>query len=180
MRASFVIRVALGLVAYMALDARAGAYLGAESCKACHAAAYDAWQKSPHARAAERLTPDQAKQALCLQCHSPNAAASSGLTTGVSCETCHGGGAFYSPRYVMRDPELARAVGLVDADQKTCSVCHNDGSPSMRKFDLAEKMQLLDHWTPERQKRGGKKAKDAVGLRACPADFLSRALAANP
>ena len=164
----------------VASAALASPFQGAESCKSCHAGAYDAWQKTAHARSAEALTSDQKKQALCLACHSPSASASSGIVQSVSCESCHGAGQFYAPEYVMKDPELARAVGLIEVDPKTsCLVCHTDSSPSLVKFDVEKKRATVDHWTVERAKRGGKKAKDAVGMQSPARAFLAHALAAR-
>ena len=150
--------------------ALASPFQGAESCKSCHAAAYAAWSKTAHARSAETLSPEQRRQALCVACHSPSASASSGVVQSVSCESCHGAGQFYSPEYVMKDPELARAVGLVEIDPKTsCLVCHTDSSPSLTKFDVEKKLATVDHWTAERAKRGGKKAKSlSLNIRTEP------------
>ncbi len=138
--------------------AQAAGTLGAETCKSCHAEAYEAWSHSAHARSGTSLTPVQAKSALCAQCHIPSA----NVDASVSCESCHGAGAAYAPRYVMRDAELARAVGLVTPDSKTCAVCHTDSSPSLQKFDVAEKLPLIDHWSAERARRAGKKSAQNV------------------
>lgn len=53
----------------------------------------------------------------------------------------------------MRDAELARLVGLVDPTEKSCRTCHDDSSPSLRPFDFAEKLKLIDHWSVEKKKR---------------------------
>jgi hypothetical protein len=138
------------------LSAHAADFLGPESCKACHPAAFDAWKSSRHAHAKESLSPAQQKDARCLQCHSPNEADQ--RVSAVSCETCHGGGQAYSPAYVMKDAELARLVGLVDPSEKSCRNCHDASSPSLRAFDFVQKLKLIDHWTAERARRGAGKA----------------------
>jgi hypothetical protein len=140
--------------------ALAADFLGPESCKACHAAAYDAWKSSRHAHARESLSPAQQKDARCLSCHSPNEADQ--RVAAVSCETCHGGGHAYSAPYVMKDPELSRLVGLQDPSEKSCRNCHDTSSPSLRTFQFVEKLKAMDHWTVERQKRAA--AKKAAGV----------------
>jgi hypothetical protein len=136
---------------WVALPAAATDFMGAESCKACHAEAYAAWRTSKHARAYESLTEQQRKDARCVSCHAPDLA-SQGVA-GVSCETCHGGGQHYAPEYVMRDPELSRLVGLVDPSEKQCRVCHDASSPSLQPFHFGDKLKLIDHWTAERKRR---------------------------
>ncbi len=135
------------------LNAKAAGFIGSESCRACHQAAFDAWQASPHAKAMLSLTAEQQKDTRCLQCHARDQA--QGGDSGVSCETCHGAGGYYWPSYVMRDPELARATGLVNTkDTKGCLLCHDAASPSLTPFDAAQKMNAIDHWTKERAARG--------------------------
>src|SRR6478735_293629 len=126
-------------------------FLGPESCKACHPDAYTSWKSSKHARAKESLSPQQQKDSRCLSCHSPNE--SDQQVSQVTCESCHGGGQFYSPSYVMKDPELARLVGLTDPSEKACRTCHDASSPSLRPFNFVEKLKLIDHWSVEREKR---------------------------
>ncbi|HEY3447166.1 MAG TPA: multiheme c-type cytochrome [Myxococcales bacterium] len=155
--------LALSFLALL-LPARAGAAdpIGSENCKTCHATAYDAWQDSQHSRASVSLSPKQQKDARCLSCHSPDQAKG---VADVSCETCHGGGQFYSPKYVMKDAELARAVGLVDPSEKMCLKCHDANAPSLSTFKFAEKLKLIDHWSAERaarkEKADGAKAEKA-------------------
>jgi hypothetical protein len=45
----------------------------------------------------------------------------------------------------MRDPELARAVGLVDPGEKTCVGCHTESTPSLVRFEYARKLPLINH-----------------------------------
>jgi len=143
---------AAALIALAPSAALASELIGPETCKACHPAAYEAWKESPHARALEAVPEARRKDARCTACHAPE------LDKGaasVSCETCHGGGRLYAHAYVMRDRELARAVGLVDPGEKTCLGCHTDSTPSLQRFDFARKLPLIDHWTAERAERAG-------------------------
>jgi formate-dependent nitrite reductase cytochrome c552 subunit len=111
--------------------------VGPETCKACHPAAYETWRASPHARARESLPERSRNDKRCLSCHAPDL--EDGLA-GVSCEACHGPGRAYSAPYVMRDPELARAV------ERACAGCHTDSTPSLVKFEYARKLPLIKHW----------------------------------
>jgi hypothetical protein len=122
--------------------------VGPETCKACHPAAYEAWRTGPHARAYDSLPERNRKDKRCLSCHAP--LVDDGFVA-VGCESCHGGGAAYSARYVMRDPELSRAVGLLDPNERTCGGCHNESTPSLMKFEYARKLPLIEHWTAERE-----------------------------
>jgi hypothetical protein len=131
--------------------AAAADFVGAESCKACHPEAYQAWKQSKHARAYEALSPQQQKDARCISCHSPGPGEQG--TAGVTCETCHGGGQFYASSYVMKDSELARLVGLVDPSEKGCRTCHDASSPSLKPFEFVDKLKLVDHWSAERARR---------------------------
>jgi hypothetical protein len=121
----------------------AGDNVGPETCRACHPTAYDAWLASPHARAREALPERSRNEPRCLSCHAPGA--EDGLP-GVSCEACHGGGRVYAAPYVMRDPELARAVGLLDAGPRTCASCHTESTPSLVRFEYERKVLLIRHW----------------------------------
>jgi formate-dependent nitrite reductase cytochrome c552 subunit len=132
--------------------ALAADFTGPESCRACHADAYNAWRESKHARALDALAPEQQKDARCISCHAPNLAEQK--VSNVNCESCHGGGQYYASSYVMKDAELARLVGLQDQSEKKCRSCHDASSPSLRPFDFVEKLKLIDHWTVERAKRG--------------------------
>ena len=138
------------LVVSGAVSGTAGAadFVGPESCKGCHPAAYAAWQQSKHARANDSLSEAQKKDARCLSCHSPDQG-SQGVAH-VTCETCHGGGQYYSPGYVMKDAELARLVGLVDPSEKLCRTCHDASSPSLKPFNFVESLKAIDHWSAER------------------------------
>lgn len=139
----------------MALGLSAAAYgadfMGPESCKACHPAAYNAWKQSKHARAAEDLSPQQQKDPKCMSCHAPDLQEQK--VAGVSCETCHGGGQYYSASYVMKDPELARLVGLQDPSERTCRTCHDTSSPSLQPFNFQDKLKKMDHWTAEKAQK---------------------------
>jgi len=151
-RAFRCLRVAVPAAALASAAALGADYLGPESCQGCHPDAYAAWSVSKHARSTESLTRDQQRDPRCTACHSPNLAEQ--RVPAVSCETCHGGGQYYAPAYVMKDPELARLVGLLDPGERSCKSCHDPGSPSLRPFDFAAKLKAMDHWTQGSAPRG--------------------------
>jgi cytochrome c554/c'-like protein len=134
---------AAALLALLPAAATAQGYIGAETCKACHPAAYEAWSDGPHAHALDRLPEKSQKDPRCTSCHGPSAEAGA---QGVTCETCHGPGRMYAQSYVMRDRELARAVGLLVPGEKGCLACHTESTPSLRPFNYAERLPLIRHW----------------------------------
>ena len=73
-----------------ARSAGGGDQVGPETCKACHAAAYEAWRTGPHARSLEGLPAESREDPRCLSCHAPDA--DEGLPA-ITCEACHGPGA---------------------------------------------------------------------------------------
>jgi hypothetical protein len=50
----------------------------------------------------------------------------------------------------MRDPDLARAVGLADPGEKTCASCHTESTPSLVRFEYDRKLPLIRHWEEKR------------------------------
>jgi hypothetical protein len=162
-------RLALLLVLLASWSAIGHDFMGSESCQACHPDAYAAWQTTSHARSRDVLSPQQQKDMRCLSCHSPNQVEQ--RISHVACETCHGGGQYYSASYVMKDADLARLVGLVDPSEKSCRGCHDAASPSLKPFDFALKLKAIDHWSVERQKR---KETKAEGLPRLPTTHLAK------
>jgi hypothetical protein len=151
--------------------------VGPETCKACHPAAYEAWRTGPHARAFDSLPERSRKDKRCLSCHAP--LIDDGFVA-VVCEACHGGGGAYSARYVMRDPELSRAVGLLEPDEKTCGACHNESTPSLMKFEYARKLPLIEHWVAEREAQRVLAAPAPKATTPAPGDPRKGAPAAKP
>ncbi len=155
-RLPVLVLVALGLSA----TAMAADWVGVQTCKACHPQAVAAWEAGPHAHAASSLTDAQRRDSSCTRCHAPDLplepiAEQAGARpptpeqrAGITCESCHGAGQYYSAAYVMRDAELARAVGLVDPPgERSCRACHAAGSPGLQPFDFAARVKLIDHWS---------------------------------
>ncbi|MEJ7599096.1 MAG: hypothetical protein WKG01_14400, partial [Kofleriaceae bacterium] len=80
--------------------------------------------------------------ARCLACHGTGEApAGPAIAVEVGCESCHGAGAAYAEDDVMRSPQVARALGLIDvstpkARAAVCAACHARATRS-RVFDPA-------------------------------------------
>jgi hypothetical protein len=129
-----------------AAPAQAAGYAWAERCKDCHLEIYDAWAKTKHATALDRLSNgDQEKE--CLGCHvtgPKNRVTDTGtkkvLNRGVQCEACHGGAAAHAA-----DPTVRTGLIKVTASA-TCEQCHNEKSPKFRGF-WYDAMKSLVHKT---------------------------------
>lgn len=149
-RAATLALATAALCAFAAAHAYAGRadYVGPRACKGCHARAYDAWQKSAHARADQALgaTPE----ARCLACHATGEApAGRTYFSGVSCESCHGAGKGYAEDDIMRDRALARLLGLRDLSTPAlraalCAECHA-ASPRITPFDAEAAYRRIAH-----------------------------------
>ena len=122
-------------------------FIGADRCRACHASEYDAWRRSPHARALESLSEKDRRDPRCLSCHTMVPDDLSAGLTGIQCESCHGAGRHYAIDYVMRDEELRQALSFVpQIDEKSCLRCHTENSPSLVPFTYKERLEAIRHW----------------------------------
>lgn len=87
----------LGAVIQAPVSGAEHAAVGTAKCKMCHKVQFDSWAKSKHALAAKPT----------------------------DCEACHGNGADYMKMSVMKDPEQAKAAGLIaKPDKASCLKCH--------------------------------------------------------
>jgi Cytochrome c554 and c-prime len=153
-------------------------YVGADKCKMCHMSEakgnqYGVWMKSTHAKAYETLAGEKAlaiakekglakppqETAECLGCHVTGSgkpaemfAASFKKEQGVSCESCHGPGSDYMKMNIMKDQAAAVAAGLIMPDEKTCTGCHNDKSPTFKGFVFKEAFAKIAHPNPAKAK----------------------------
>ncbi|MFZ5995143.1 MAG: multiheme c-type cytochrome [Thermodesulfobacteriota bacterium] len=106
---------------------RENGYMGAESCRSCHATEYRAWKGTRHSRAFDTLRdvrrhfyPD------CVLCHTTGfgyptgfqIGQTAGRLAGVGCEVCHGPG-----RKHISHPETARLRRTVSV--AICLECHD-------------------------------------------------------
>jgi len=121
--------VALG--AAVAGDAE---FIGADKCKMCHKVQHASWAETAHAKAFDRLKPEEQGKAECLKCH---ATGDSAEMPGVQCEACHGAGSGYKSMKVMKDPEAAKAAGLLKPGEAECRACHEGAPHDQKAFDYA-------------------------------------------
>jgi hypothetical protein len=141
------VRLSLCIVAALLLlpiDARAqapagkDAYLGAEGCKTCHTAIYDAWAKTKHAKAINRLSGSEKASGKCIGCHvtgSPEmivAEAAHPSFPNVQCESCHGAGKAHAAKAATDKTALEGVTKKLR--ESNCTNCHNDRSPHFKGF----------------------------------------------
>jgi hypothetical protein len=144
---SLVLSLTAGSAILLAGSSGAGAppseYLGADGCGTCHAVAHEAWSAGPHARALSSLSATRAGDPACRACHTLAPDRDDPALAGVQCEACHGAGREYAPGHVMRDPVLARLLGLQDVEEATCLVCHRPDTPSATPFRYVDAVQRV-------------------------------------
>jgi len=103
-------------------------WTGSTACGSCHPRELAAWKHTGHATTAHRFA--GRPEARCLGCHGTGEApAGPTIAIEVGCEACHGPGTGYAEDDLMRDPPVARALGLVDlstpkARAAVCARCH--------------------------------------------------------
>jgi hypothetical protein len=118
-------------------------WTGSAACGACHPAQFDGWRRTPHATTQRRFT-GASPAPRCLACHGTGEApAGPAIAVEVGCEACHGAGAAYAEDDVMRNPVVARALGLVElapAPRRAavCAPCH--ARPTRGAFDPAARV----------------------------------------
>ncbi|MEZ4360019.1 MAG: multiheme c-type cytochrome [Kofleriaceae bacterium] len=121
-----LVAAALVCAAGSALAARRD-WLGSAACGSCHPRQLRAWRATAHARGLPRV---EEGPAVCALCHATGEApAGPTIEAQVGCEACHGAGADYAAEDVMRNPALARELGLVElgapaARAAVCASCH--------------------------------------------------------
>lgn len=121
-------------------------YVGAEACRDCHNAVYQAWSKTKHAQALRKLNASDRASGKCIGCHVTGypqviaAEAANPSYPNVQCEACHGP----SRRHV----DAARAGDASDArtmkiEEQTCTRCHNETSPHYKPFFYSAMLGLV-------------------------------------
>lgn len=159
-------------------DAAKHEYVGTKTCGMCHHTEKQGeqlkiWKNSKHSQAYKTLQTKEAdeiakkqgfdKPAIevdkCLKCHVTAYDVDKSLIgkkykieDGVQCETCHGAGGDYKSLKIMKNKELAMKNGLVihTDKEKFCTTCHNDESPTHKKFDLKEMWAKIKHEIPKK------------------------------
>ena len=108
-------------------------YIGAAKCKMCHKVEYTSWEGMAHAKAFDRLKPEEQGDAECLKCHATGGSAE---LPGVQCEACHGAGSEYKSIKVMKEREASVAAGLMLPDEASCKGCHENTPHDVPAFDF--------------------------------------------
>jgi hypothetical protein len=137
--------------------------VGSDACQSCHAAEYETWAKSPHARAIDSLrSGGKAGEAECLRCHTTAYGKAGGFPENgdvaahddlarVGCESCHGPGG----QHVGED---ARRIGtIVSLGDKCdscvilqiCGSCHDEANDADFEFSVQEHIDRQRHGTIE-------------------------------
>lgn len=130
-------------------------FVGAETCRDCHAQEYEQWNRSPHAAAFARLAKaDRMADKTCQPCHTTGMGHPGGfgdpaakvLMTNVQCEVCHGPGA----DHIKAAPSLRKATiyGITDQCsfciiQGVCATCHDEANDP--DFDIEAALPLVRH-----------------------------------
>lgn len=160
--------------------------IGTKKCAMCHKKEatgdqFGKWQAAGHSKAYELLASEEAKAVAaklgiddpqtsgqCLKCHSTAYYFTEALVSeavavedGVSCESCHGPGDDYKKMSTMKSHDEAVAAGLVyPAKEKSCTLCHNDTSPTWKAdrytmadgtttgFDVEQAYEKIKHERP--------------------------------
>lgn len=183
MRKLMLSAIVLTFAVYLMAQDSAGKhqYVGVAKCKTCHkteaqGAQVAKWEASEHAKAYKTLMSEEAVKIAkekgiakapheapeCLKCHvaALNAPAelkgeSFVMEDGVQCESCHGAGADYRKKTIMKNREEAIKNGmaaiLVDdgSAEKMCKTCHNQESPTFKGFNFKESWAKIAHPVPE-------------------------------
>lgn len=110
-------------------------FAGEETCKTCHQAAYESWNKSRHATAFPSLEDvNKSFDPNCIQCHSVGFKQAGGFIdldltpqlSSVQCESCHG-----AARAHVRSAGSRRTPNAGVAGPLMCASCHTQPhSPS--------------------------------------------------
>ena len=112
------------------------AYVGSETCGACHQGQYRSWKQGPHSHAWTTLTrAGRADESDCAMCHVSGLALSGGFRSigetpalaNVNCQDCH--------RFNQAEHGEGKARPPVPG-KKTCTTCHTPVTSP--KFDFAE------------------------------------------
>ena len=158
-------------------EAKQRQHVGVDKCKVCHKSKkkgeqYAKWLAGAHSKAFETLASDPSKAIAkekgikdpqtapeCLKCHvTGHDVAAEFLGTkykkedGVGCESCHGaGGDFYKMKTMkaLYAGEIEPGtVGLLEPNEKLCVSCHNEESPTYKKFEYAVRVKEIAHPIP--------------------------------
>ncbi len=130
LKAVFILTCIIGSVPAIAVAdeiKESSAYVGSDTCGACHSDKYDAWKTSKHSGernalngSANTTEPKQDWIENCSGCHTTNRSATEATWSemGVGCEACHGPGG----DHVSNGGDTGKIVSSKAAD--ICGRCH--------------------------------------------------------
>lgn len=136
------------------------------------------WLTTAHAKAFEKLAGEEAKKiaaekkiadpqkdGACVQCHTAAYGVDAKLidkkfvaAEGVQCEACHGPGELHIKNRVKEAAQKKTyARGALKDEtvipcEDTCKTCHNEKSPTYKEFKFEERLKLISHKDPTRDK----------------------------
>lgn len=122
----------------------ASSYMTSQNCGACHASAFETWQKSRHARAIEILKKEKKEfDTSCVVCHVTGAGKAGGFVdlyktshlANVQCEACHGQGREHGLK-----PSEAKMTKL---SASNCITCHTKSNSP--EFEFASYWEKIKH-----------------------------------
>lgn len=157
-------------------------YVGVQDCGRCHKKELvgnqlAAWKKEKHSSAMKTLESEEAKKIAkekglsvpphqadeCVRCHATAHGLEKAqifkkplaLSDSVQCESCHGPGSEYRKKTVhATSREKGIAAGMLEPgkDEKICTACHNNESPTFESFDFEKMKKEIAHPIPEENK----------------------------
>ena len=189
MKTGIIISVLAGFIGVATAETHPGdpaKLISIKKCSMCHKKEdkgnqYGKWQSMGHSHAYELLGTEEAKavgaklgiddpqsSGKCLKCHSTaywfteeKQTEEVAVENGVSCQSCHGAGADYKSKSTMENRDEAIAAGMVyPAKEKSCTLCHNDTSPTWKPdrytlpsgektgFDVNQAYEKIKHERP--------------------------------
>ena len=134
------------------------------------------WEESKHASAFRTLQTEEADKIAaekgfktkaaatpeCLKCHVTGYDKDAkmfgkkfNIEDGVQCESCHGAGSKFKKKKIMKDHAKAVDNGLVKYKDEIsikdlCRTCHNEESPTFKKFDFKKRWEKIKHPIPKK------------------------------
>jgi hypothetical protein len=131
--------VAGGTLSYSqpTMPADTSAYVWDGACKECHSDIHEAWARTKHKTALNRLSQAEQDQP-CAGCHltgslKPITAEGKIVNTGVQCESCHGPG----KEHVETAKAGTPAKFAKQPTEAMCVECHSEKSPHFHGFFFA-------------------------------------------
>lgn len=120
-------------------------FVGTKKCKMCHKkdGIFESWSASKHATAWDNLSDADKKNKDLAKYYTTGTDAKGVALNNIQCEACHGAGADYKKKSIMKDQAKAVAAGMVIPTAELCLGCHNDKAPAAvaavaKDFDFAK------------------------------------------